>query len=242
VNGIGWPPIHSLERTVGLFPSAAQLQIRRAALLRLRAQKTASVQLAVRAAALAATALVLQACTPWKEAMPPAGGFTVQMPGNAACHFSRGPSAFGKLPGSVCFGDAHTLRRKSFGIYTASGYELPPNQDLEACGPHDVGGDQVGRARLWVHRRGRRATDHRWRCVVSHYDGRWRRQGSVSNGSPDHRPPGGRLCTRSHRTCCRLAYRRRGEILCVLSLSRSARGLQRGSVKVMDRRETSGRD
>jgi len=32
----------------------------------------------------------------------------------------------------VCWGDAHAVWKKSFGIYMASGYELPPNQDLEA--------------------------------------------------------------------------------------------------------------
>jgi hypothetical protein len=110
----------------------AQLVNRFAAMLRLRMHKTASLQLAVRALALAATALVLPSCTPWKHAQPTAGGFTVQMPGNASCNFARGPKEFGQLPGSVCRGDARTWRSKGFGIFMASGYALPLNQDLEA--------------------------------------------------------------------------------------------------------------
>ncbi len=101
-------------------------------MLLLGVQKTSPLHLAVRAAVIAATSLVFQSCEPWKEAKPTAGGFVVQMPGNASCTFSRGPSDFGKLPGSVCWGDAHTLPSESFGIYMASGYGLPPNQDLEA--------------------------------------------------------------------------------------------------------------
>mgnify|MGYP003382311207 CR=1 FL=1 len=101
-------------------------------MLRLGFPKASPLHPAVRAAVIAATALVLQSCAPWKEAKPTAGGFTVKMPGNASCNFSRGPSDFGNLPGSVCWGDAHTVRSKSFGIYMASGYALPPNQDLEA--------------------------------------------------------------------------------------------------------------
>ncbi len=86
---------------------------------------------ALRIASASLIALSLQACQPWRQATPPAGGFTVSLPWDPPCHFIRGPKEFGSLPGSTCRGhDPFYLSAMSIATYAATGYALAPGQDL----------------------------------------------------------------------------------------------------------------
>ena len=87
---------------------------------------------AIQVFAIAATLPLIQSCARWKDVTPAGGGFAVKMPSDVSCNFFRGPEKFGGLPGSSCDGDDDRFRARSFGIYRASGYALPPNQDLAA--------------------------------------------------------------------------------------------------------------